>query len=102
MIALLTAAAPAVQTWSGLGSPTHTRMLGQTLPILAWLVPAAFVAAYCSARLINTHRHGNVLLEALPPMTIILYLVGSARPSLAGLSAATAIIMRCTRPLRSR
>ena len=86
----LTAAAPVFFSSFGADSQGVYESLRLTLPVLAVLVPAAFFAAYCSARLVDQQRHSNLAFEALPPAVILIYLLTANNPTLIGLCAATA------------
>ncbi|MGE0801660.1 MAG: lipid II flippase MurJ [Lautropia sp.] len=64
--------------------------LAQTLPLLAWLVPASFITALATALLVAEHRHSNLALEGLPSALLIVALLLPARIDLATLCLVTA------------
>lgn len=70
-VAVLTALAPV--TLVPLAEAAGYRIgpsLATTLPALAWLVPAFFIASFGSTRLVAEHRHANLALEAVPALVL--------------------------------
>ncbi len=63
--------------------------LATSLPALALMVPALFVGAYGSTRLVAVHRHGNLALEAVPALLLAFVLVVPWPLDLLSLSLAT-------------
>ncbi|MGE0315490.1 MAG: lipid II flippase MurJ [Lautropia sp.] len=85
VLAVATAAAPTI---GGLGASLDPT-LALTLPAMALIVPAYFLATYGSTRLVARHSHANLALEAVPAVVLIAVLVAPVDLDLRELCLAT-------------
>ncbi len=87
ILAVLTAAAPLVAI-PFFGAEAS---LSTSLPAMAWVAPALVFAGYGTAMLVASHRHSNLMLEGIPALAFLAFLLAVSQPTLQALSLATSV-----------